>query len=426
MITITSQNTQAILLLTAPLIAGKKGVSSDLLSLSEYNKLARYLHDIKQQPSDLLRNDAEELIHSCSHLLDVERLKKLIGRGFLLSQVINEWQDRSIWVISRADPDYPRRIKNRLREDAPPVLYGCGNLSVSTTEGLAVVGSREVDELLINYTKEVAQLAAKAGKTIFSGGARGIDQAAMNGALEATGKAVGVLADSLEKTVLNRAYRDALIEGRLLLLSPYDPKAGFNVGNAMNRNKLIYALADAALIVNSDFNKGGTWTGAVEQLNKFNFNQLYTRSTGEDSKGLDALRRKGALPWPNPKDVHSFIDILSVQRKAIIEKPLESLFKNTETSKQKPQSKSETLTIKSVSAETSNPAEDLFVKVRELIVNQLITAKNNDEIADILCVSNTQAKLWLERLVDEKIILKQAKAKGYILQSQLTLSSRRI
>lgn len=424
MTNIISLNTQAILLLTAPLIAGKKSMSSDLLSLGEYNKLARYLHEIKQQPSDLLDTDAEVLIRSCSHLVDIDRLKKLIGRGFLLSQVINQWQDRSIWVISRADPDYPRRIKNRLREDAPPVLYGCGNLSVSNTEGLAVVGSRDVDELLVNYTKEVAQLSAKAGKTIFSGGARGIDQAAMNGALGATGKAVGVLADSLEKTVLNRAYRDALIEGQLLLLSPYDPKAGFNVGNAMNRNKLIYALADAALIVNSDFNKGGTWTGAVEQLNKFNFSQLYIRSTGEESKGLNALQRKGALPWPNPEDTQAFVNTLSNQRNVTTEKPLERLFKATETVNEQPKSKVEVPIIKHASLENNNPAEDLFVKVRELIINQLTTPKNNDEIADILRVSNTQAKLWLDRLVEEKIVLKRSKPKGYILQPQLTLSSR--
>jgi predicted Rossmann fold nucleotide-binding protein DprA/Smf involved in DNA uptake len=419
-----SQNTQAILLLTAPLIVGKKSTFSDLLTLSEYNKLARYLHEIKQQPSDLLLPDAEKLIHSCGHLVDIDRMKKLIGRGFLLSQVINQWQDRSIWVVSRADSAYPRRIKNRLKEEAPPVLYGCGNLFVSNTEGLAVVGSREVDELLVNYTKEVAQLSAKAGKTIFSGGARGIDQAAMNGALEATGNAVGVLADSLEKTVLNRAYRDPLIEERLLLLSPYDPKAGFNVGNAMNRNKLIYALADAALIVNSDFNKGGTWTGAVEQLTKFNFSPVYIRSTGEASKGLDALRRKGALSWPNPKDAKSFVDILAIQRNLITEKPLENLFKTPETIKEKSHTKLERSVTKYPVPESANPAEDLFVKVRELIIDQLVTPKSNDEIADILRVSNTQAKIWLERLVDEKIVLKRSKPKGYILQSQLTLSSR--
>lgn len=64
----------------------------------------------------------------------------------------------------------------------------------------------------------------------------------MRGALEACGKVSGVLADSLEKTTMNREHRNLLLDGQLVLISPYDPSAGFNVGNAMQRNKLIYAL----------------------------------------------------------------------------------------------------------------------------------------------------------------------------------------
>ena len=63
----------------------------------------------------------------------------------------------------------------------------------------------------------------------------------------------------------------------------------------MQRNKLIYALADAALVVNSDLNKGGTWTGAIEQLERLKLVPVFVRSTGETSAGLEALRKRGAL-----------------------------------------------------------------------------------------------------------------------------------
>ncbi|WP_305369768.1 hypothetical protein [Photobacterium leiognathi] len=106
-----SPNTQAILLLTAPLIAGRNEKSVDLIKPHEYKKLARYLREIKRQPSDLLTNDAKELIQSCSHIIDTDRITRLIGRGFLLSQVVEQWRARSIWVISRADPQYPMRLK---------------------------------------------------------------------------------------------------------------------------------------------------------------------------------------------------------------------------------------------------------------------------------------------------------------------------
>ena len=48
----------------------------------------------------------------------------------------------------------------------------------------------------------------------------------------------------------------------------------------MRRNKLIYALADAALVVNADYNKGDTWTGAAEQLDKLKLVPIYARANG--------------------------------------------------------------------------------------------------------------------------------------------------
>ena len=116
-------NTQAILLLTAPLIAGRDQPSDDLLTPSEYSRLARFLREKQQQPADLLAPDVQELLQECQHIVDSNRLKRLLARGFLLSQVVERWQTRAIWVMSRADAEYPRRFKIRLKDDAPPVLY---------------------------------------------------------------------------------------------------------------------------------------------------------------------------------------------------------------------------------------------------------------------------------------------------------------
>ena len=86
----------------------------------------------------------------------------------------------------------------------------------------------------------------------------------MRGGLEAGGRSVGILANGLERAALNRENRTPLMDGRLVLVSPYDPAARFLVGHAMQRNKLIYALSEAALVVNSDYGHGGTWAGATE------------------------------------------------------------------------------------------------------------------------------------------------------------------
>ncbi|HAY27744.1 MAG TPA: DNA protecting protein DprA, partial [Candidatus Accumulibacter sp.] len=308
---VLSNNTQAILLLTAPLITGRSEPTRELLTPSEYKRLARHLHQLSKEPADLLSSDADEILRQGQAVVDAARLKRLLGRGFALSQAIDRWQARGIWVVSRADSNYPQRLRDRLREDRPAVLYGCGERTILERGGLAVVGSRDVDEALVEYTESIGRLTAKARKTLVSGGARGIDQAAMRGALEAGGMVSGVLADGLEKSAMNRDHRRLLMDGQLVLVSPYDPGAGFNVGNAMQRNKLIYALADAALVVNSDVEKGGTWAGAVEQLGKLKFVPVFVRSTGSASTGLTALLNKGAFPWPNPDDADGLVEALA-------------------------------------------------------------------------------------------------------------------
>ena len=124
MSTSLSPNTQAILLLTTPLIAGRNEPSADFLTLGEYKRLARFLRNKQQQPADLLAPDAHELLGECHQVIDRERLKRLVARGFLLSQAIERWQTRAIWVVSRADAEYPRRLKTRLKDDARGVSQG--------------------------------------------------------------------------------------------------------------------------------------------------------------------------------------------------------------------------------------------------------------------------------------------------------------
>ncbi len=415
-----SPNTQAILLLTAPLLAGGSKTSEDLLTPGEYKRLALHLREIKHQPEDLLAPDAAELLQACVSVIDEDRLRRLLSRGFLLSQAVERWQTRSIWVVSRADAQYPRRLKSRLREDAPAVLYGCGDISLLEKGGLAVVGSRQVDDALIEYTLGIGRLTAKAGKLLISGGAKGIDQAAMRGALEQGGKVCGVLADSLEKTAMNRDHRNLLLDGCLVLASPYDPNAGFNVGNAMQRNKLVYAVADAALVVNAETNKGGTWAGAVEQINKLRLVPVYVRTHGAASEGLTALLQQGALPWPEPKQPDELQDILSGQTLALpnvggqltlaltIEepKPSHALRQNE----------------MSMPDGTINPhrplADSLYAHASEILRQLLLKPMKVNDIAAALQITPPQAKAWLQRMVDEGLLEKNKQSAVYELKQQ--------
>lgn len=303
-----STNTQAILLLTAPLITRADNNSADLFTPAEFRKLESLLTKLNLQPADLMNLDASKL--SAETTIDLDRIKRLLDRGFQLSQAVEDWEARALWIVSTADDAYPTKLKERLGNQTPSLLYGCGSIDLLELGGLAVVGSRDVDRWLIQYTETIGTLAAQSDSPIVSGGARGIDQASMRGALENGGRAIGVLPDTLQRAAMNREHRDLLIDRRLVLISPFDPLAGFNVGHAMQRNKLIYALSDCALVVNSDLEKGGTWAGAVEQLEKLHLVPVYVRSTGEIGEGLEALLRKGAMSWPNPTTREEFQNIL--------------------------------------------------------------------------------------------------------------------
>ena len=278
--------------------AGKnKGVQP--LSIGEFNELENQLRRLGAGLEQLLERDALTLMGRFSAAVDAAQITALLGRGFMLSMAVETWQSAGIWVISRSEPDYPERLR-RLKQNTPPLIYGSGESRLLAKGGLAIVGSRDVDAEGEEFTRSIAAKAAREGMQIVSGGARGVDQFAMLAALEAGGTVAGVLADSLLRSVTSGKAREAIQDGRLALVSPFDPEAGFNVGNAMQRNKQIYALADYGLVVSSGFNEGGTWSGAVEQLEKLRLVPLFVRDEKDVPQGNRELLRRGAVAFPSP------------------------------------------------------------------------------------------------------------------------------
>lgn len=407
-----SLNTKAILLLTAPLIAGGVRGGVKPLTAGEYNKLAGRLYALGVQPADLLKSHSDSLLDNCSSVADTSRLTALVGRGFALAQAVRRWQARAIWVVSRADGEYPRMLKERLRKDAPAVLYGCGNREIiGARSALAIVGSRNVDEPTLHYVEGVSALAARAGCTIVSGAARGVDQAAMNGVLKAGGSAVGVLAGNLERTSMNRMHRNLVLEERLVLVSPYDPGARFNVGHAMQRNKVIYALANAALVAHAVVNKGGTWAGAVEQLRKYS-TPVHVLSRGDAHDALKELQRRGAKSWPNPTDPDGFKKVLASTDTMV--RPYQLKLSSTRLATD-PHLVSEPAPSTSDEPRQSGSAsKELLQSIRSLMRRFLAHPKTPEEVSNVLNVTKPQAENWLQNLVADGELEKSTRPVKYV------------
>ena len=299
---------QAVLLLT--LSFGKSGnAGAKPLSTKEWARFAIWLRDHALKPSSLLKGTLDDLLSGwMDRAITLPRLENLLDRGALLGLLLEKWQRAGLWVIARSDPDYPDRLKRRLKFEAPPILFGCGNKMLLKKGGIAVVGSRDATEEDIAYTNNLGAEAAAQGYSIVSGGARGVDQSAMLGALECEGTAVGVLADSLLRSATSAKYRKYLMAGDLALVSPFNPEAGFNVGNAMARNRSIYCLADTAVVISSTPNKGGTWNGAIEDL-EARWVPLWVKKSGEEKSGNPELIKRGGRCLPEaPSSLSNLFD----------------------------------------------------------------------------------------------------------------------
>jgi len=291
-----SDNAKAVIALTTRL----GDPSRPSLSPGEWHRLSVALADAGLAPADLFRADLS-VGGSATSALSVEladSVTVLLASASVATVAAGALGRKGIWIQTIADENYPAAL-SRLGSNAPPVLFGVGDRGLLDRGGVAIVGSRNVAELGARFAEAVASRAVELGHPVISGGARGVDQLAMNAAFRTEGGVVGVLADSLESRVRKPDVLQALDRGGVCLVTQQAPATGFSVGAAMARNKLIYALADLTVVVASDLDTGGTWAGAVEALKHGYGAVAVWRGDGEGS-GNSALEHRGAAAITTP------------------------------------------------------------------------------------------------------------------------------
>ena len=267
------------------------------LTLKEWNTLARKIHDSDiKQPGGLLGLTPDSLIRALELTVpEAERIGRLLARGGSMALELESLAAAGIWCVTRADEAYPARLRNSLKHQSPAVLFGAGELKILEKTTVGIVGSRNLDERAVEFAQRVGTLCARHSIAVVSGGARGTDRISMQAALEGGGQAIGILTDSLSKVIRQSDVRDFIVDGRLVLATPYRPDNGFSIGAAMGRNKVIYGAADYAVVVSSEYQKGGTWAGAVENLSA-GWCPTFVRSGDDVPLGNRELVTKGAQP----------------------------------------------------------------------------------------------------------------------------------
>ena len=406
---ILSLDTQAILLL-----CGTFGNDADIkpLTITEYSQFARWLLNQGLRPADMLQPEGVAQLTKFEHRkITPSRLQSILKRGGALALAVEHWTNKGLWIISRSDAQYPKRLKDKLKHLAPPILYGIGNIALLSNGGLGFVGSRNVDEHGVRFTREVVGICVGEKVQVISGGAKGVDTEAMLTALSEGGQVVGVLGHGLAQASLSRKYRQGLQSNNLVLISPYNPEAGFNVGTAMGRNKYIYTLSDACLVVSSDL-KGGTWTGANENL-KNRWVPLLVRQDSKMPKGNEKLIELGATAvdlesFALPKEFHRWLHDLPLPTEPAPKAMQTDLFNLDITSNDTqvvsyPPQESETPVDLKVAKEKPNlysfeaDIDDLFEVIWPYFERVLDTPKKADELAKQFNLKKNQTTAWLQR-----------------------------
>jgi predicted Rossmann fold nucleotide-binding protein DprA/Smf involved in DNA uptake len=302
-----SPESRLLALLCTPLPDSGEGLGSTAQPLSPkkwYLFRVAFEQSAFEQPDDLFSADAGAIIqHLNVSEPDAIHIRQRLDMGDQLDQELARLRELGIWMVTVADPDYPGRLVDQLLHQAPPILFGYGDPHALNHGGLAVVGPRHASESDLTYAWGLGEQCASENLQVISGGAKGIDQYAMGGALEAGGQALGVLGDSLEQRAVSPEIQYQVASGQLTLLSPYHPRVPFDVGRAMGRNKIIYALADWAVVVSCQPGKGGTWNGAITALRTTSI-PVFVRAGDHMPDGNRQLLKKSAIellepPWAN-------------------------------------------------------------------------------------------------------------------------------
>jgi predicted Rossmann fold nucleotide-binding protein DprA/Smf involved in DNA uptake len=256
------------------------------------------------------------------------------------------------------------------------------------TPAIAIVGSRDVDEVGLEFSSALGRRCAEEGFAVVSGAARGVDQTAMSGAVSRGGGAIGVTVDPLERLVGRKDLRAAIADELLTLVTPFHPAARWHAGNAMRRNRLIYVLAQASVVVASSTEKGGTRAGALENL-KANWVPLWVRDDG--SAGNRQLLVEGGRPLPAPDPADLVIERLTEDpRGTLLDTPEEG-------------------------PSPAPAAGTLFEAAWPILSPYLREPRKEKEVAEKFELQPSQVRAWLERAADEGRVQITKRPKRYLL-----------
>jgi DNA processing protein len=163
-----------------------------------------------------------------------------------------------LWTVCRCREDYPAPLRDLA--DPPAVVHGLGALDPQE-ESIAVVGARRASSYGLEVAAALGRGLSAARVTVVSGLALGVDSAAHDGALQAPGRTIGVLAGSAHAAYPRRGWRlHAAVAERGAVVSEMPPGSEMHRWCFVARNRIIAALSAATVVVQATERSGSLTT----------------------------------------------------------------------------------------------------------------------------------------------------------------------
>ncbi len=246
------------------------------LTLSQYDSLRRKAGVPLQ---------TEETVLALCEGKEQERICKLLERGKAVQERLSLWSSKGVEVCTVLSPDYPENLRKKLGEDTPPLLFLLGNRKLLGKSALSLVGSRNLREENRCFAMERGEEAARRGKVLCSGDARGADRTAQDACLKAGGQVLSFVSDRL---LDRKGSKDHLY------ISEDGPDYAFSSFRALSRNRLIHCMGDRVYVAQVEDGRGGTWSGTHRNL-LHGWTEVYYYPDG--TEGSAHLQREGAKPF---------------------------------------------------------------------------------------------------------------------------------
>lgn len=220
-----------------------------------------------------------------------------------MHEMLLTMQKLNIGIIGQDDDRYPDSLRNV--QTPPALLFYRGNLDCTMGKCVAVVGSRKASPQGVESTQKVCSDLSRAGVTIVSGLAMGIDAAAHEGCIAGGSPTIAVLGCGIDVDypVENLALKERIVERGGLLLSEYPPGIQANRFVFQVRNRIISGLGKALLMMESQIQSGSMLTvhHALDQGREV---FAYPGIPGTEwAQGAHQLLREGANFFTSAQDI---------------------------------------------------------------------------------------------------------------------------